>query len=88
MQREVFKKELVLDLQSMLFPLELIAEIQSIWADYSLGNDYCYFPFDVNDYTNFVDEDGVRHDGRDEFPHLSNFLREHGVTRCLLHYWW
>lgn len=84
----MFEKRLVLDLQSGIFPIALIAEIQGIWAEYGLGNDHCYFNFDIDDYTNFIDADGNRHDGQDEYPEIANFLREHGVTRCLLHYWW
>lgn len=57
-------------------PLEVQNEIRVLWRDNEFGNDNNYYSW-------FGDEDEAR-----QYPEIDRYLTAHGVTKCLIHYWW
>lgn len=71
---ECIKSMYVLYSQDFCCPPEVKEDVEKLWMDYELGNDFNYFPF-------VVDEE-------EDYPEISKFLRGQGIRECLLHYYW
>lgn len=56
-------------------PDEVYQEVVKFWRDYEYGNDYYYVNWSSL-------ENGP------DYPVIDAFLKERGITECLIHWWW
>lgn len=79
-----FEAKIVLEAVYSNMPQEVMEEIEKIWQDYELGNDYYYFSYNVSQQE-YLNEAG---DVTTDYPNLSKYLEDSGIKECLIHYWW
>lgn len=73
-EMDCFKTEKIFDAQTKDCPKDVEEDVRKLWADYGLGNDVYYQPWDE-----FMEED---------YPNLAKFLKENNKEDCLIHWWW
>lgn len=56
-------------------PDDVYEEVKELWAENEFGNDNYYYDW-------YTDSD------EDNYPKIAAYLIEHGITECLIHYWW
>lgn len=68
-------------------PVEVEAEVKRLWREIGFGNDHFYYPWESdNDYYNRETKKDTKL-GK-EFPLINEYLRERGIIKCLIHWWW
>lgn len=55
-------------------PVEVEDEVREIWKHNMLGNDTSIYKWDENDIT--------------RWPIVAEYLKEKGVDKCWIHWWW
>lgn len=84
----VFETVVVLEAQASPLPREVYDEIRDLWSNNEFGNDNYYYRWTEWDFAaaDEVDnEDSIYYGG---YPAIAAYLREHGIEKCLIHYWW
>lgn len=59
-------------------PKEVVDDVRELWAHMDLGNDFFYFSWDEESWW----------DEEDKFVNLKKYLKERGIKKCLIHFWW
>ena len=73
-------------------PIEVENEVKRMWGDHELGNDSHYDKWDrdADHYT--LTPDGEISDVDSTFalvyPLIDEYLMSHGISKCLIHWWW
>ncbi len=55
-------------------PIEVYREVQKLWSDSELGNDYYYLGWESEEMG-------------EDYPIIDEYLKSKNVTKCLIHYW-
>lgn len=75
----------ILEAQWSDLPEDIYEEVVQLWRDRELGNDYYYYPFDVENEKYMGDDEDYTGEG---YPKLVAYLEERGIKDILIHWWW
>lgn len=64
-------------------PVEVEEEVKQLWRDNELGNDTCYYNWNIE---NENESDGA--DGKIKYPLIRAYLKSKKIKKCLIHWWW
>ena len=64
-------------------PLDIREEVRLLWGYYDLGMDTEYFNWSREDENFFCDSYRVN---KDAYPAIDNYLMQHNITDCLIHF--
>jgi hypothetical protein len=70
------KQVTLFDVQWSNCPVEVEEEVKKLWADNELGNDRYIFQW--------VGEDHIE----ENYPIIAEYLKNRGITECIIHWWW
>ena len=70
-----FSQTVVFEAQWTDTPEPVYNEVRDLWQAYELGNDWFYFTWDSTEHG-------------EDYPMIDAFLKDRGITKCLIHWWW
>lgn len=81
LMNDCFRQSIILEAQTKDCPRPVVEDIISLWKTYEYGNDVCYHVYDRE-----IEEENDEF--KTDYPRLFEFLEEHKINKCLIHYWW
>lgn len=82
MDKPAIRQTTVVHAQWSDMPEEVVDAVRDMWSNREFGNDYYYVELGEED---FHDADS---DDEYGYPVIAKYLRDNGITECLIHYWW